>query len=90
MRRLLRKMPLQGNFQVTGEIEHFGGLEMINLTIDNKKVQGLEGQTVLQVAEANGIHIPTLCYMEGVHDNFSCRICVVEVEGMRNLSRPVP
>ncbi|SHH55508.1 formate dehydrogenase major subunit [Sporobacter termitidis DSM 10068] len=58
---------------------------MINLTIDNKKVQGQEGQTVLQVAEANGIHIPTLCYMEGVHENFSCRICVVEVEGMRNL-----
>ncbi len=58
---------------------------MINLTIDNKKVQGEAGQTVLQIAEANGIHIPTLCYMEGVHENFSCRICVVEVEGMRNL-----
>jgi formate dehydrogenase major subunit len=58
---------------------------MINLTIDNKKVQGQEGQTILQIAEQNGIHIPTLCYMEGVHDNFSCRICVVEVDGMRNL-----
>lgn len=58
---------------------------MINLTIDNKKVQGQEGQTILQIAKANGIHIPTLCYMEGIHEINSCRICVVEVEGMRNL-----
>lgn len=58
---------------------------MISLTIDNKKIQIEEGRTVLEAARENGIHIPTLCHMEGVHENFSCRICVVEVEGNRNL-----
>lgn len=58
---------------------------MINLTIDGRKIAAEEGLTVLEIARQNGIYIPTLCYMEGVHNISSCRICVVEVEGMRNL-----
>jgi len=44
-----------------------------------------EGQTVLQVARANGIHIPTLCYLSELTPWGSCRVCLVEVEGMRSL-----
>jgi NADP-reducing hydrogenase subunit HndD len=58
---------------------------MINLTINNKRVQGIEGLTILEVAKQNNILIPTMCYLEEVHKLGSCRICVVEVEGAKNL-----
>lgn len=58
---------------------------MITVTINNKVCQAEADQTILQVATDNGIHIPTLCHMDGIHDSFSCRICVVEVVGARTL-----
>ena len=64
---------------------------MINITIDGKKVQVPAGSTILQAAQTVGIHIPTLCHLD-LHDikmvnrTASCRICVVEVEGRRNLA----
>jgi len=53
----------------------------MKLTINGKVVEAREGMTVLQAARENGIHIPTLCYLEGVNDIGSCRLCIVEVEG---------
>ncbi len=44
-----------------------------------------EGDTILEVASRNGVRIPTLCYMRGVSPTGSCRMCMVEVEGARNL-----
>jgi len=58
---------------------------MVNLTINNKKISVSEGTTILEAAKQNNILIPNLCYLEGVHKIGSCRICVVEVEGMKNL-----
>lgn len=58
---------------------------MITLTINNKVLKAKEDQTILQIATDNGIHIPTLCHMDGMHDTYSCRICVVEVEGAKAL-----
>ena len=55
------------------------------LTIDNKSVTAAEGMTILQAAREAGIEIPTLCYLEGVSDIGSCRLCVVEVEGRNPL-----
>lgn len=54
---------------------------MITLTINGKKYEAREGSTILDVAKANGIDIPTLCYMKGVSDIGMCRLCVVEAEG---------
>lgn len=54
---------------------------MINVTIDGKAYQASEGSTILDIARNNGIDIPTLCYMEGVSDIGSCRLCMVECEG---------
>ncbi len=59
--------------------------KMITLTINGKAVTVEEGTTILQAAKKIGIHIPTLCYLEGVHQFGGCRICVVEVEGARTL-----
>ena len=58
---------------------------MINLTINNKKITAEEGTTILEAAKQNNILIPSLCYLEGVHKIGSCRICVVEQEGVKNL-----
>ncbi len=62
-------------------------MKEITLTIDGKQVKGKEGDTVLQVCEANNIYVPTLCHMKGLTDVAACRMCIVEVERER---RPVP
>ncbi|MGI6777653.1 MAG: NADH-dependent [FeFe] hydrogenase, group A6 [Acetivibrionales bacterium] len=59
---------------------------MVNLTINNKKITVKEGTTILEAAKANNILIPNFCYLEGVHHIGSCRVCVVEVEGEKNLT----
>ncbi len=42
-------------------------------------------KTVLQIARENGIYIPSLCYLEKLGPASMCRVCVVEVDGVRNL-----
>jgi bidirectional [NiFe] hydrogenase diaphorase subunit len=53
---------------------------MVNLTIDNKKIEAEAGQTILEVARENGIVIPTLCSHESLEPSGACRLCVVEVK----------
>ena len=50
----------------------------IKLTINGKECTAPAGSPILQAAERNGIHIPKLCYLEGIHQYGACRICVVE------------
>ena len=57
----------------------------ITLTIDGQEVTAEEGKTLLEVARENGKDIPTICFHEATTSNALCRICVVEVEGMRVL-----
>jgi iron-only hydrogenase group A len=59
---------------------------MVELTINNIKVKATEGMTILEAAKSVGIHIPTLCHMKDLFPTGACRICVVEVEGMRGLT----
>ena len=51
----------------------------IGITIDGKKVYGNPGQTILEVAKENGIHIPTLCHHPRLPSIGACRVCVVDV-----------
>ena len=62
-------------------------MKEITLTINGRQVKGREGATVLQVCEANGIYVPTLCHLSGLSDVGACRMCVVDIEKER---RPVP
>ena len=55
----------------------------INITIDGKALSVPAGTTILAAASQNGIHIPTLCFLEKLVPHASCRMCVVEVEGAR-------
>lgn len=57
----------------------------IKLTINNRQVESYEGKTILEVARENGIHIPTLCYLKDYTGTGACRVCQVEVEGVKNL-----
>lgn len=43
------------------------------------------GQTILEVAQVNGVQIPTLCHLQGTNHTGVCRICVVEVDGSDRL-----
>lgn len=66
-------------------------METVRLTIDNKTLEVPKGTTILEAAKSIGIHIPSLCYMklEELHyenNPGACRICVVEIEGRRNLA----
>ncbi|MFW6413978.1 MAG: NADH-dependent [FeFe] hydrogenase, group A6, partial [Verrucomicrobiota bacterium] len=58
---------------------------MITVNIDNQEVSVPEGTTILEAASEAGIRIPTLCYLENLQAIGACRVCVVEVEGARNL-----
>jgi formate dehydrogenase major subunit len=53
----------------------------IRIEVDGRVVEGLEGQTILEVCRDNGIEIPTLCYEPKLPGFGACRMCVVEVEG---------
>jgi len=52
---------------------------MINITIDNKKIQVKEGSTVLEAAKKLGIEIPTLCHHQALAPYGACRVCIVEM-----------
>jgi len=55
------------------------------ITIDGQELSFTTGETILQVAQRDGIDIPTLCYLKAASPTGACRICLVEVEGARTL-----
>jgi formate dehydrogenase major subunit len=59
----------------------------LKLTIDGREAAGLEGQSILDIARANGIEIPTLCEDARVEVYGACGLCVVECEGTQKLLR---
>lgn len=59
--------------------------DKIKLTIDGKEVEVEKGATVLHAAQKAGIYIPTLCYHPDLEPYGGCRLCIVEIEGMRGL-----
>jgi NADP-reducing hydrogenase subunit HndD len=66
-------------------------MELINVIIDGKSIAVPKGATILSAAESLGISIPTLCHLQMGENDYkndcaSCRICVVEVEGRRNMA----
>ena len=55
------------------------------ITIDGRAMSFEPGQTILDVASANGVAIPTLCYLPEAGHRDVCRLCVVEVAGAGRL-----
>lgn len=67
--------------------ERMGDLsaKTISVRIDGKLISAQEGQSILEVAHANGKNIPTLCYLKGLSPAGACRVCIVELAGTDRL-----
>jgi NADP-reducing hydrogenase subunit HndD len=66
-------------------------MSMLKITIDGKTTEVPAGSTILDAAKKVDVAVPTLCYLNLEEMQFnnmaaSCRVCVVEVEGRRNLA----
>lgn len=57
----------------------------VGLTIDGRSVRAAEGTSVLRAAELAGVAIPHFCYHPGLEVEGSCRMCLVEIEGLPKL-----
>ena len=57
----------------------------LNIILNGKNIKGKQGETILELANRNGIEIPTLCNDPRLKPFSSCFVCVVEVEGMRGM-----
>lgn len=60
-------------------------MKTIRLKIDGKDGLADKGETILEAAQALGLEIPTLCHRKELTPHGGCRICVVEVEGRKQL-----
>jgi len=60
-------------------------MAIVNITINDIKLQAKAGQTILEAAQEAGIHIPTLCHHEALLPEGACRLCLVEIEKQRAL-----
>jgi NADH-quinone oxidoreductase subunit G/NADP-reducing hydrogenase subunit HndD len=58
---------------------------MITIEVNKKTIQAKTGETLLSAMSRAGINVPTLCHMENLFPTGACRMCVVEVDGQRNL-----
>ncbi len=59
---------------------------MVNITINNRKLQVKPGLSILDAAKEAGERIPTLCHIPELFPSGACRMCVVEVKGKPNLT----
>jgi NADP-reducing hydrogenase subunit HndD len=58
--------------------------KLITIYVDNKPYQVEEGQTIMSALDKIGYHIPRLCYHPKLSIEGACRVCIVEVEGIKN------
>lgn len=59
--------------------------QKVNININGDDISVAKGTTILEAAAQAGVNIPTLCHLKKCTPTGACRICVVEVEGARNL-----
>ncbi|MFA6649146.1 MAG: NADH-dependent [FeFe] hydrogenase, group A6 [Candidatus Izemoplasmatales bacterium] len=57
----------------------------VNVIIDGKPIAVPAGTTVLKAADMAGVRIPRLCFLKDIHEEGSCRVCVVKIEGQKGL-----
>jgi bidirectional [NiFe] hydrogenase diaphorase subunit len=61
------------------------GRPTVPVTLDGEDVMAFEGETVLELARRVGVHIPTLCYLDGLSVYGGCRLCMVQTAGDHRL-----
>ena len=55
--------------------------EMVTLKIDGKTIEASDGESILNVARANNIFVPAVCYLTRCTPTLACRLCLVEADG---------
>ena len=60
-------------------------MNKISMTINGAKVSVPKDYSVMRAAEEMGVIVPRLCFLKGINETSSCRLCVVDVKGMRGL-----
>jgi len=58
---------------------------MIQIEVNGRTIKAEAGEMILSAIKRVGISVPTLCYYEGLSPVGRCRICVVEVDGRKDL-----
>jgi NADH-quinone oxidoreductase subunit G/NADP-reducing hydrogenase subunit HndD len=58
----------------------------MQIQVNNRTVEAKPGEMLLETLTRAGIKVPTLCHMAHLTPTGACRMCVVEVEGQRNLA----
>jgi NADH-quinone oxidoreductase subunit G len=59
--------------------------EQVTVTIDGREVQATKGELLIKVAQDNGTFVPRFCWHERMKPVGMCRMCLVEVDGVRGL-----
>ena len=67
----------------TPAIQSIDSLKLVRLEIDGVAVKVPAGTSVLRAAATNGIAIPKLCATDSLDAYGSCRLCLVQIEGMK-------
>ena len=57
----------------------------VTLTIDGHHISARPGTSVLEAALLHGVYIPHLCYDKDLKPHGGCRLCIVEIKGMKGL-----
>jgi len=60
-------------------------MNVLPITIDDKKLEVDPQKTILEVCRENDIEILTMCHLKGLSDTGACRLCLVEIEGINRL-----
>ena len=58
----------------------------VSFTLNGRTVVGRSSQTLLEIADEQGVDIPRLCHMDGLRPDGNCRTCMVEIKGERVLA----
>ncbi len=83
--KILKRAPVSQQRQIIDKDSKADIGNIVEIEINGKDFKVPLGVTILEACRSNGIHIPTLCYHEDLCIAGVCRICVVEVEGMKTL-----
>ena len=59
---------------------------VVKFTLNGREVEARANETVIQVADREGVEIPRLCYKPGLDTAGNCRACMVEIKGERVLA----
>lgn len=60
-------------------------MSKVKLTINGKTIEVPSDYTIMEAADTLGIDIPRLCFLKDLNETSACRICVVEIDGIRSL-----